>query len=55
MNKKGNYFKKSNKLSFKPSKPKLISLDKDPIFHNLLRSQNPIYYFISRKFYYQFR
>ena len=56
MNKKGNYFKrKSNKLSFKPSKPKLISLDKDPILHNLLRSQNSIYYFISMKVYYQFR
>ena len=50
MNKKGDDFKrKSNKLSFKPSKPKLISLDKDPILYNLLRSPNSIYYFTSRK------
>ena len=43
MNKKGNYFKrKSNKLSFKPSKPKLIHLI-SPILHNLLGSQNSIY------------
>ena len=45
---------KSNKLSFKPSKPKLIHLI-SPILHNLLGSQNSIYYFISRKVCYQFR